>query len=56
MRGRGICCNCVCVGFRAIMGKCEGWVQVIDAGTFEAGLVPVERGGRGEGGCREEQI
>lgn len=30
-------CVCVCVGFRAIMGICECWVQVIDAGTLETG-------------------
>lgn len=28
---------CVCVGFRVIMGMCECWIQVINAGTLESG-------------------
>lgn len=30
-------CVCVCVGFRVIMGMCECWIQVINAGTLESG-------------------
>lgn len=28
---------CVCVCFRVIMGMCECWIQVINAGTLESG-------------------
>ena len=37
MGARHVCCTRMCVGFRAIMGICEWWVQVIDAGTLETG-------------------
>lgn len=49
---------CVCVCFRVIMGMCECWIQVINAGTLEPGRqsdghrAKVKRGKDGKRGWR----